>query len=213
MRKTARRPRPAPMNLNTSFQRPPSLNSSMSSNSSSARLKPRYEFKANTGQFLFSREEAVNAFLSRVRNRLLVVISNNKILWLWSLLLASHEKFSKVWFVIKLKSRRKTIFTCFASSRSRSHRTFVRIATKSGAENLRRPHWHSFSFWIHDLNSNFSLDLNSRRSGSGGFAHIRGFDHENVQLVGLGQVDIDGIVYKNITERDFTQYGSGFLGK
>ena len=58
----------------------------------------------------------------------------------------------------------------------------------------------------------FSLDLNSRRSGSG-FAHIRGFDHENVQLVGLGQVDIDGIVYKNITERDFTQYGSGFLGK
>jgi mitogen-activated protein kinase kinase 7 len=94
--KTARRPRPAPMNLNTSFQRPPSLNSSMSSNSSSARLKP-------------------------------------------------------------------------------------------------------------------SLDLNSRRSGSG-FAHIRGFDHENVQLVGLGQVDIDGIVYKNITERDFTQYGSGFLG-
>ena len=63
-----------------------------------------------------------------------------------------------------------------------------------------------------NLNFMFSLDLNSRRSGSG-FAHIRGFDHENVQLVGLGQVDIDGIVYKNITERDFTQYGSGFLGK
>ena len=31
-------------------------------------------------------------------------------------------------------------------------------------------------------------------------------------LAGLGTVEVDGIIYKNVTERDFTQDGNGFLG-
>ena len=50
----------------------------------------------------------------------------------------------------------------------------------------------------------FSLDFNSLRSNSG-FATAKSFDHEHVQLVGLGTVNIDGVVYRNITNRDFEQ--------
>ena len=57
----------------------------------------------------------------------------------------------------------------------------------------------------------FSLDLNSHRSGLG-YANARAFHHENVPLAGLGTVEVDGIIYKNVTERDFTQDGNGFLG-
>lgn len=62
-----------------------------------------------------------------------------------------------------------------------------------------------------------SLDLNSRRASSGGssggFARLSGFGKpENVQLAGLGQVDIDGVVYRNVKESDFIRDQAGFLG-
>merc|ERR1711953_413672 len=44
-------------------------------------------------------------------------------------------------------------------------------------------------------------------------ARLSGFGKpENVQLAGLGQVDIDGVVYRNVKESDFIRDQAGFLG-
>jgi len=60
-----------------------------------------------------------------------------------------------------------------------------------------------------------SLDLNSHRSNSTNRAGLGlGFHHDSVPLAGLGTVEVDGVQYKNVTERDFCHEdgNNGFLG-
>ena len=66
-----------------------------------------------------------------------------------------------------------------------------------------------------EITTKLSLDLNSHRSNSTNRAGLGlGFHHDRVPLAGLGTVEVDGVQYKNVTERDFCHEdgNNGFLG-